>query len=78
MQEINTRGWGALAHPPEHINIDIIQEFYANAKPIKDVPFARLSWVRGKMIVLKETPFTFILKVIMRLILRDCIFLLEN
>lgn len=50
VQEINTRGWGILEIPNEVINLDIFREFYANAKPIEEIPLANVSWVWGRRV----------------------------
>lgn len=51
IQEINIRGRGVLTHPPWHINLDIIRDFYTKVKPYEDSPFARLSRVKGQVVV---------------------------
>lgn len=32
------------------INLDIVQEFYVNNKPKEDSPYARLSWIHGRIV----------------------------
>lgn len=51
IQEIKTEEWQTLANPLDEINVDIIREFYANAKPEReDAMLAITSWVRGREI----------------------------
>lgn len=46
VQEINTRGLGVLETPNEVVNLDMVREFYANAKPTR--PLEKVSWVRSQ------------------------------
>lgn len=51
IQEVKTREWQTLANPLDEINVDIIREFYANAKPEReDAMLTITSWVRGREI----------------------------
>lgn len=38
---------GILELPYELVNLDILWEFYVNAKPTKEAPLENVSWVRG-------------------------------
>lgn len=48
VQEIKSWGWGTLANLIDYVNLEIVKEFYANAKPIDEAPLARISWVWGR------------------------------
>lgn len=48
VQEINARGWGVLALPSELVNVAIVREFYANAKPIEETSITKGYWVWGR------------------------------
>lgn len=45
VQQINSSGWGILETPIEYVNIDIVKEFYVNAKVNDDALLARISWI---------------------------------
>lgn len=46
VREINNIGWGFLAQPFKHINMDILNDFSTNTKLVEDRPRSILSWVR--------------------------------
>lgn len=48
VQEINSRGRGTLATPIEHVNPEIVKDFYTNVKSNNEAPLAIISWVRGR------------------------------
>lgn len=53
IQEINSKWCQILANPPYEINVDIIREFYSNAKLVgENEMLERTSWVRGR-----QTPY---------------------
>lgn len=61
-QDLNARDRRILSHPPKYINIDIIKEFYIDAKPIEDNILDILSWCEVRWFLLIRKPSMLILK----------------
>ncbi|KAL5057602.1 hypothetical protein RYX36_029206 [Vicia faba] len=50
VEDMEKRKWGVLLTPPNELNFDIVQEFYANAMPIEDACYSYCSFVRGRVV----------------------------
>lgn len=50
VQEINAQGQGVLETPNKIVNLNIVKELYANAKPTKEAPLEKVSWVSGRRV----------------------------
>lgn len=48
VQEINARDLGVSKTPNEVVNLDMVREFYENAKPTKERPLEKVSWVQSQ------------------------------
>lgn len=46
VRDINSWGWGILVALVEHVNLEIVKEFYTNAKPNDKAPIAKKNWLR--------------------------------
>lgn len=50
--------WNILADPPKDIILDIIREFYVNAKPSDDdIMISMIYWVRGNKFHMIGKPY---------------------
>ncbi|KOM25852.1 hypothetical protein LR48_Vigan197s002100 [Vigna angularis] len=60
---MNNRDWGHLAVYPYPANVDIVKEFYTNAKALRGEEETYFSYVRGKRIIFYADAINFFLSI---------------